>query len=101
VSFAAIFLCVASQRLFIIVVVIIIIVVVVVYFVIDSVRKLLADEMGGVCCIYLWTREMNAEFLSGVRLATRLNPGVINVRASDSRGGSRDEISQPKAIFEF
>jgi uncharacterized protein HemY len=38
VSFAAITLCVASQRVFIVVVVV---VVVVVYFVIDSVRKLL------------------------------------------------------------
>jgi hypothetical protein len=39
VSFAAITLCVTSQRMFVII--IIIIVVVVVYFVIDSVRKLL------------------------------------------------------------
>jgi len=44
VSFAAITLCVASQRVFIIIIIIIIIiivVVVVVYFVIDSVRTLL------------------------------------------------------------
>jgi hypothetical protein len=40
VSFAAISLCVASQRVFIIIVVVVV-VVVVVYFVIDSVRKLL------------------------------------------------------------
>jgi hypothetical protein len=39
VSFAAIALCVASQRVFIIIVVVV--VVVVVYFVIDSVRRLL------------------------------------------------------------
>jgi hypothetical protein len=40
VSFAAITLCVASQRVFIVVVVVVVVVVVsVVYFVIDSVRK--------------------------------------------------------------
>jgi hypothetical protein len=51
VSFAAITLCVASQRVFIVVVV----VVVVVYFVIDSVRKLL-DPASYVCmyvCLFV------------------------------------------------
>jgi hypothetical protein len=42
VSFTAITLCVASQRVFVVVVVVVVVaVVVVVYFVIDSVRKLL------------------------------------------------------------
>jgi hypothetical protein len=45
VIFAAITLCVASQREFIVVIV----VVVVVYFVIDSVRKLLENSSCDVC----------------------------------------------------
>jgi uncharacterized protein YpmB len=43
VSFAAIILCFATQRVFIIIIIIIVVVVVVVYFVIDSVRKISDD----------------------------------------------------------
>jgi hypothetical protein len=41
VSFAAIAICVAYQRVFIVVVVVVVVVAVVVYFVIDSARKIL------------------------------------------------------------
>jgi hypothetical protein len=41
VSFAAITLCVASQRVFIVAVVVVVIVIVIVYFVIDTAWKLL------------------------------------------------------------
>jgi L-asparagine transporter-like permease len=40
VSFAAITLCVASQRVFVVIVVVVVVVVVVVYFFIDPVRKI-------------------------------------------------------------
>jgi hypothetical protein len=44
VSFAAITLCVASQRVFIIIIIVVVVVVVVVYFVTDSIRKLLVTS---------------------------------------------------------
>jgi uncharacterized protein HemY len=60
VSFAAITLCVASQRVFIVVVVVV--VVVVVYFVIDSVRKLLDTPP------YLRQMEMSSEMNNVIRI---------------------------------
>jgi lipopolysaccharide export LptBFGC system permease protein LptF len=47
--FAAITLCVASQRVFIVIIVVVVVVVVIVYFVIDSVRKLLDTLSYSLC----------------------------------------------------
>jgi flagellar basal body-associated protein FliL len=71
VSFSAITLCVASQRVFIIIIIIIIIVVVVVvvvvvYFVIDSVRKLLDTPsylLTPLCRIFFEKQQQPASFM--------------------------------------
>jgi hypothetical protein len=64
VSFAAISLYVASQRVFIVVVV----VVVVVYFVIDSVRKLLDTPSCVFVCVCVCVFQMSSFLRTGVSL---------------------------------
>jgi hypothetical protein len=94
VSFAAITLCVASQRVFIVVVVVVVVIVVVLYFIIDSVRKLL--DKPSYLNICLEKREKVTQSLVQVRLpsgenqsqdipntepeCTKLNSGMLRSR---------------------